>query len=107
MKTMRVVSLAALALLIPAVALAEPAHSLEIVESTKTLLSDVAYYLKYVLPGAAIVYSLYGGLQRVMSGDDEMKRAKADKTMTNAKLGLVLGLAAAPILAWLQQYYAS
>lgn len=105
MKTMRVVSLVTICLLVPAVVAAAPAHSLEVVESTKSLLTDIAYYLKYVLPAVAVCYAVWGGMQRAMSGDDEMKRGKADRTLTNAKFGLVIGLVAVPLLNWLQAYY--
>lgn len=105
MKSFRVPLIALLLCLVPVIALAEPTHPLEVIDSTKALIGDIAYYLKYLLPGIALVYASYGGLQRVMAGDDESKKARADRTLTNAKMGLVIGLVAAPLLAWLQSYY--
>lgn len=109
MKTLSVLSASALFTLLPVgVALAAghgPTHSLEVVEQTKTLLADLAYYAKYLLPTVAILFAIYGGLQRAMSGDDDMKKIRADRTLANAKMGLVLGFIAAPLLHWIQRYY--
>lgn len=99
----------ALLLFLPTLAYAAPAgitHELKVVEDTKTLLSDLAAYGKYILPGVALAYYLWGAIQRAMAGDDEMKKAKADRTHANAKVGLVLGLIASPLLLWLEKYYA-
>lgn len=92
-------------LLLPELAQAAPEHELEVVEQTKKLISDLAYYAKYILPSVALAYYGYGSLQRTMAGDDEMKKSKADRTLTNAKVGMVLGFAASPILLWIQKYY--
>lgn len=93
-------------LALPSVAFADgPAHPLAVMDESKTLLSDIFYYAKFLLPGAALVYGGFGGLQKATAGDDEMKAAKAAKTLTNAKWGLIIGLIAAPVCNWLQQYY--
>lgn len=92
--------------LLPAAALASPVtHELVVVEQTKQLLADLAYYAKYLLPAIAVVYAIWGGIQRSMAGDDEMRKMRADRTLTNAKVGLVIGFVAAPVLYWLQKYY--
>lgn len=84
---------------------AGPTNALQPVEDTKVLLADVAYYAKYLLPGVALSYMLYGAILRSVAGDDDMKKAKADRTMANAKWGLVLGFIAAPLALWLQKYF--
>lgn len=99
---------AAAVVLLPHLAHAAPpgvTNELEVIEDTKTLVSDLAAYAKYILPSVALAYYGYGSLQRTMSGDDDMKKSKADRTLANAKVGLILGFAASPILLWIQKYY--
>jgi hypothetical protein len=99
---------AAVVLLLPQLAHAAPpgvTNELQVVEDTKNLVSDVAAYAKYILPTVALAYYGWGSIQRTMAGDDDMKKSKADRTLANAKVGLILGFAASPILLWIQKYY--
>jgi hypothetical protein len=88
-----------------ALAFADPSIVLQPMEETKQLISDLAWYAKYLLPGLALAYLLWGSILKSIAGSDPHKQMKSEQTMANAKIGLVIGICAAPIALWLQAHY--
>jgi hypothetical protein len=84
-------------LLVPSVAVADPAHTVAVAGSVGTVLNNIRNWIMGILAGLATVFLTIGGVRYVMAGGDPGEVQKAKIAFKSAGIGY--GLAAlAPLV---------